>query len=797
MLKSYTLLALRNLWKNKVSSFVNLAGLTAGLTCCLLIGLYLQYELRFDRFQPKGDRIARVVMAYKFDGSPQVEKVPVTSTKVAPVFRRTFPEVEAAVRMTANDLVVLRRGNDLVSEPHFLYTDSTFFQVFEADFVAGNPAKALNGPYKVVLTESSARKYFGTMNPVGKLLQTGKDTIQYEVTGVVRDYPPTSQIRFDFLASFSTLHANQEESYFNANFITYLLLKDKDAFGPLEAKINPFMKKEMAGSGASISYSLEPFGDIHLHSPYDAFVPNTHIDYLYILAGVALLILAIVCFTYINLSTARSVERAREVGVRKVIGAGNNQLFWQFIGESGVICLVAMLLSLDLVTLLLPWFNNLADKSLSARDLLSAPFLLFSLGITLVVSLLAGSYPALVLTGFQPVKVLKGTFRHTGSGRRVQQSLIVFQFAITLFLIVATLVIRSQLQLIRSKNLGYDREHVVEILVDNRALTNLNTIKQELKTNPNVLHVSRCVATPVDIYSGYNMRTATMPENEQIPVIGNAVDEEYLPTSGIPLVAGSNFSEQDIRDVDFPEWGDRKYHFILNESAARQLGWTPEEAVGKRMFLDNLRPGIVRGVVRDFHFQSLHEPIRSLVLSPEVRGRRLLVRLSGHQLPETLAFLQRKWKQVVPTMPFEYKFLDDKYNGIYRAELQLGDVMSVFTTLSLVLACLGLFGLTSYIVQQRIKEIGIRKVLGASVSGIVVLISGGFVRLVLIALAIAFPLAWFAADHWLSGFAYHVRIAWWIFAAAGAGTLGVTLLTVGFQAVKAAWMNPVKSLKSE
>lgn len=796
MFRNYFKIAVRNLWKNKTATFINVFGLTIGLTCCLLIGLYIQYEVRFDRFQPNGTRIARLVMDYRFDSSPETKQTPVTSTKVAPVFKRTFPEVEAAVRMI-EELTTVRQQDHLVSEKHFYFVDSTFFDIFQAEFMQGNPQKALDGPHKVVLTESTARRYFGQANPIGQVLVTGADTVLYEVTGVIKDYPASSQLHVDFLASFSSLGVNQEHTYFNANYTTFLLLRDEQAFASLQAKIHSFMKKEMAGSGASVTYWLEPLLDIHLHSPYDSFVPNTPIVYLYILAGVALLILLIVCFTYINLSTARSMERAKEVGVRKVIGADKQQLFWQFIGESILTCLIAMALSLDLVLVVLPYFNELAGKSLTGASLHSLPFLLFLITITLVVSLLAGSYPALVLSKFQPVKVLKGSFRHTRSGQWLQQSLIVFQFMISIFLLVATWLIQNQLNFIQEKKLGYDRDHVVEVLLNRKVLDNLSTIKHELLANPDVQSITRCVASPINIYSGFNMRSATMAANEQIPVTGNSVDEDFLKTTGLQLVAGSDFTAQDIKDVDFPDWQQRQYHFILNERAARQLGWTPQEAIGKRMFLDDTRPGVVKGVVKDFHFESLHESIKPLVLSPEIRARRLLIKLSGQRLPETLTFLENRWKQVVPYMPFEYRFLEDHYHTMYQSEIQLGKVMRLFTSLSMILACLGLFGLTSFMVQQRIKEIGIRKVLGASIPSIIALLSGGFLRLTLLAMVLAFPLAAWAMHAWLEGFAYRVTISGWIFAGAALATLTVTLLTVSYQAIRAALMNPVQSLKSE
>ena len=794
MIRNNLKVTVRSLWKNKVASGINIFGLTVGLTSCLLIALYVQHEASFDSFEKNGKRIARVIMEYGFDGSPETKRGNHTSTKVAPEFSRTFPEVEYAIRMDNGDMIV-KHGDNPVTEPYFLFADSTFFKIFSADLVQGNPAEALNGPFKVVLTESTARKYFENEDPMGKILLTGTDEIPYEVTGVIRDYPSNSQLRFDFLASFSSKGENQEVTYWNANFTTYLLLKDEHAFGLLQEKITPFMKKEMAGSGASVNFLLEPFDEIHLHSEYAGFVPNTSITYLYILSGVALLILVIVSFTYINLSTARSVERAKEVGIRKSIGAARTQLFWQFMSESVIICVIAVTLSFLLIFLTLPYFAQLIEKQLPFSSLFSFSFIGVSFLVTMVVSFLAGSYPAIILSGFHPVKVLKGIIR-TDAGKWIQPSLIVFQFAISIFLVVATLIIQSQLYFIQHKSLGYDRDHVVVLPMRKKMLDDLSVIKQELKANPAIISVSRCVSTPVKIPGGYNMRSDQMAESEQHSVTATPIDEDYIKTTGLEIIAGSDLTEQDSKDVSREERTDNIYHFILNESAAKDLGWSPEEAVGKKMFMGD-REGFVRGIVRDFHFESMHNSIKPLVLFTEIRGNNLLVKVNGKNLPETISFLEKKWKQLVPFVPFEYHFLDDDYNALYKAELQLGTVMNLFSGIAILLACLGLFGLSTFVVQQRIKEIGIRKILGASLVHIVGLLSGKFTILVIVAIAIASPLAYLLMSHWLQGFAYRVEINLWTFAIAALSALAIAFLTVSVQSIKAALTNPAQTLKSE
>ena len=789
-------IAIRSLWKNKTSSTINILGLTVGLSSCLLIALYVQNEASYDKFQPNAERIARVIMEYRMSG-PELRKGNFTSTKVAPVFSRTFPEVEAAIRMTDKDMIV-KSGDNLFTEPNFLYADSTFFRIFDFKMRQGNPTLALNGPRKVVLAASAAKRYFGEESPLGKILLMDTDKIPYEVTGVMEDYPSNSQIKFDFIASFSSLGVNGEYSYFDANYTTYFLLKDKNSFASLQSKITPFMKKEMEGSGVHIDFTLEPFSTIHLHSEYGGFVPTTSVTYLYILSAVAVLILVIVCCTYINLSTARSLERAKEVGVRKTVGAARVQLFWQFISESAITCFFSIFLSVNVIVAVFPSFVQLIGKELSLSTLLSPLFLSVMVLVTIVVSLLAGSYPALMLSGFQPSKVLKGRFKNSDSGKWVQQSLIVFQFSIAVFLIGATLIMQNQLYFIQHKNLGYTRDQIMVLPMNEQVCANFSALKKELIAGRNVINVSAGGWTPVSILSGFNMRSSGMPENEQITVTANRIDENYVATTGLKIIAGSNISEQDLKDVSREKSDERIFHFIINETAAARLGWTPEEAIGKRMFLDNSRPGFVRGVVMDFNFESLHNAIRPLVLFPGVvPWGKLMIKIDGRNVPGAIAFIQSRWKQLAPNTPFDYRFLDDDYLKLYRSELQLGKVMNFFSAIAIVLGCLGLFGLSSYIGQQRTKEIGIRKILGASPWSIMGLLSLTFARPLLFSILLAIPLTWWQMKQWLGNFVYRIELQWWVFAVAGFSAIAIALLTVGIQSIDAAISNPVKSLQSE
>ena len=805
MWKNWLLTAVRNFRKNAGSFAINIFGLTVGLSACLVIALYIRHELSYDSFEQKGPRVARVLMEYRFNANEEFQRIAVTSTKVAPLFKRTFPEVEASVRMADLDRVVGYKDK-LFTETHFYFADSSFLDVFSFPLVEGDPHTALSGPAKVILTRSAARRYFGGEDPVGKLLRVGTDSVLYQVTGLMEDCPSNSQMKFEFLASFSSLYANQEQTYYEANYTTFLLLKPGTSMSALDAKIHAFMKKDVPDG--SINLWLEPFMRIHLYSAFPGFEPGTSITYIYILAGVALLILLVACSTYINLSTARSIERAREVGVRKVIGAGKGQLFQQFIGESLLVCLIAVVLSLAVVLMVLPAFNRLADRDLPWWGLFSPAFLSLALGVAVVVGLLAGAYPAMIMAGFQPVKVLKGSFKNTRSGRGLRQSLIVFQFIISVFLIVSTFVMQEQLSYIRHKNLGYNREHVLALPMSTRMLPRIEYVKTALRQgSPDVLGLSYCRASPVEIHGGYSMRSQTMPADQSLAVNGVPIDQDYIRTMGLQLVAGEDLTLQDMWDAN-PDYApakraetsgepERYYHFILNESAARQAGWSPQEAIGKRMWMGEGRPGIVKGVVKDFHFQSLHHAIRPLVLMPEMRAGSLLVKVSGVHLPQILAMLETRWKQMIPYLPFEYRFLDDDYNRIYRSELRLGQVMNLFSGIAILLACLGLFGLSSYAAGQRVKEIGIRKVLGASLTNLVVILSAAFVRMAAVAILVASPLAWWATRRWLQDFIYRVDVPVWIYLFAGVLVLAITLVTVSIQAVKTALLNPVKNLKVE
>jgi len=800
MLRNYFKIAFRNLWRNKTFSLINILGLAVGLASCLLLFMYISHELSYDDFQQKADRIVRVTMEYSIDG--HVDKTVVTGTKVAPEFGRHFPEVESGVRFDSRPAVV-RYENRQFSEKRVVYADSAFFTLFSFKLLKGNPQKALAGPNVIVLSASTANKYFGTSDPVGKTLRinAGGGDKDYTVTGVVEDAPFNSQIKYDLLASFTTLSASKQEQWWSANYATYLLLRNPEAIATLQAKIPGFMKTqfgkaEMTG-GNYLTYNLEPLRRVHLYSPVEGgFEPGGDLTYLYIFGSIAVLILVIACVNYVNLATSRAVERAQEVGVRKVMGAQPGQLFGQFMGESVLVTFTALLLSLLLCYLTLPLFNTLSDRHFTFGSWLQPTNLFILVGIGLLVSFVAGGYPALVLVRFQPVRVLKGQLKTAGAGQ-FRRTLIVFQFAVTAFLIISTLVIRNQLAYIQTKKLGYNKDHVLVLPADQQVNEKIRALKSEFRQNADVQQVALAYESPAHIGGGYSMRRMDKPENQNKMVTAIPVDEDFAKTVGLHIIAGSDLNATDMQRLsDKSADSLNRNRFILNESAVKTLGLSPQAAIGQRLEL-NGRLGEIKAVVADFHFASMKQAIGPLVIFPEPWGNVVLVKLSGSRLPNTLRDLETKWRTIVPSRPFEYEFLDEEFNKLYSGETRTGRIFTVFASLSIFLACLGLFGLSAYTTAQRTKEIGVRKVLGASVPDIMLLLSKDFLKLVLVAIVLASPIAGYAMNRWLQDFVYRIRLEWWVFVAAGLLAVVIAFLTVSFQSIKAALRNPVKSLRSE
>lgn len=798
MLKTYFKIAWRSLRKNRLYAFVNLSGLAIGITCCILIGLYITHELSFDKFHTNADRIVRVVMEYSFnDGT--VSKTALTGTKVGPQLKRTFPNIEAYTRLYKQTRV-LNYSDKQFEEKNFLYADSVFFQVFSFTLLKGNASTALDGPNKIVFTETSAKKYFGNEDPMGKSVKVGP--ADFLVTGVVADPPGASQIQFDFVASFSNLGVSKSEEWFSANYTTYLLLNNASQVNSFQQQVTNYMKTvtrdELKATGSNyLTYIIEPLKKVHLYSAQEGLEPNGSIVYVYILGAIALLILCIACVNYTNLATAQATSRGTEIGIRKVMGAQRGQLFRQFIGESFLLTLLAFIIALIASALLMPAFNNLTGKNLDVSALFQPfPITLF-LTLVILISLSAGAYPAILLSGYKMINILKAGITISKGNSNGRKTLIVFQFIISLFLVISTIVIIQQLSFIRNKKLGYNKDHIIVLPIDSRMSAHVQELKTAMKQDPDVKHVSSAYETPTNVGWGDGLSAGTGgAQDKNISVTGNPVDLDYINTIGLELVAGTDFTPADTQLINREDYTKSRYAYMLNESACKALGWTPQEAIGKTVSKGT--PGEVKAVVKDFHFASLHNPISPMVIFLDPRfSNTLLVKITGQNTAGTLQKLQSVWRERVPHRPFEYHFLDDEYDTMYKTETRTGQVFGTFSFLAILLACLGLFALAAYSTVRRTKEIGIRKVMGASVANITTLLSKDFLKLVLIALVIASPVAWYAASSWLKDFAYRISIQWWIFALAGLLAIIIALVTVSYHAIRAALSNPIKSLRTE
>lgn len=815
MFRNFLKLTYRQLLRQKGFTFINILGLTVGLTSCILIGLYIADELSYDKFHPNADRIARVTMEYSRGTAASARQSPMTGTKVGPQFKRTFPAVEAFTR-TYKGSAIIGEGGTHFRENEYFYADSDFLSIFNFPLLKGDP-NALRSTDNILLTVSAAQKYFGSTDIIGKTLKIN-DTKYFTVAGILQDPPRNSQIQFNMIVNFLNLSQAKYEQWWTANWITYLQLAKGASMSNLETQINNYMAtpeirtQAELDKGDYLKYHLEPLKSVHLYSSLNGYEPNGNITYVYVLLLIAVLILSIACFNYTNLAIAQSSSRTGEIGIRKVLGALRGQLFRQFTGESLFITLFALILAVTASCLLLDFFNTLTGKHFIVADILQ-PIVLLAILITgIIIGFLAGSYPALVLSGTKLINILRSGFRITGGHAGLRRTLIVLQFVISLFLIIITVVILQQMSYIRNKDLGLDRDHVVVLPIDGKTHNSYAQLKAAVGSLPGVTSVSGSYNLPISATWGDGLTAITDHGRVSFSITAIPADLNYLTTLNMHLLAGSDFTNADLpanttrgnaTGVDTTEayaaGGDSSkpaYRYILNETAVRKLGWTPEQAIGK--IVSRGEPGIVKGVVRDFNFASMHQAIGPLMLFADTSFvQHMLIRVKGRDLQGTLAQLQSTWKQYVPSRPFDYHFLDDDYNRLYTTEQRTATIFTVFASLAIILACMGLFGLAAISTVQRTKEIGIRKVLGADLLNICVLISHSFLRLVLVAILIAAPLAWLAAGKWLEGFAYRIPLHFWVFPAAGGAVILLAFGTVSFHALRAATMNPAKSLKTE
>lgn len=792
MIRNYFKIAWRKLKKNRLYSFVNILGLTAGLASCLLIGLYLYNELTYDNFHQKADRIVRVTMEYNHGTTT---KTAVTGTKDGPQMKRMFPEVEEYVRTIKYDGILSKDGK-VFQEDNILYADQPFFKVFSFHLLEGSAANALAAPDHIVITSAMAKKYFGDADAMGKTLKLGKK--DYVVSGVAANIPPNSQIHFDFVVPFDVLSVAKSEEWFSANYVTYLLLKNAGNVKPLQRQISAYMQKVSSGelkmTGKEyLTLNLEPLKNVHLHSQLAGLELNGNLTYIYILFSIALLILFIAAVNYTNLAVAQSAGRSAEISIRKVLGASTMQLFRQFIGESVFFTTLATILAVLVAYILLPQFNTMAGKSFTTDDLLNPVVLILLMILSIIISFVAGAYPSLLLSNVKIIKLLKSGFSFTGNAS-LRQSLIVFQFVISFFFIISTTVIIRQLNYIQTKDVGYNRKNVIVLPLDYTLYPQVNTLKTQMAAIPNIEQVSVANSSPVNVGWGDGITT-----HDGKKVIVNAIpaDENFVPMFKLKLLAGTNYTHADVLQMDTTKNGKNfKFSFIINESTAKALGWTPEEAIGKTLNKGN--DGIVKAVVKDFNFKSLHDPITPLVIFLDNNNtNELFLKVTDKNIPQVLRDLAVIWKHEGIDRPFSYHFLDDDYNAIYVSEQRTAAIFKTFAILAILLGCLGLFALTAYSVLNRTKEIGIRKVLGASVSSITLMLSKNFMKLVLVAIIIASPIAWYAMNKWLQDFTYRIDIQWYLFVLAGLVTIIIAFVTVSFQSIKAAITTPVKSLRSE
>jgi putative ABC transport system permease protein len=801
MLKNYFKIALRNLWRKRAYSFINVTGLAVGMACCFLIFLYVHFELSYDGFHQKADRIYRVVGDYK--SSSETLHWYETAGPLARSIEAEFPQVQQTARFI-NLTALVRVGNFKFQEMHTIWADSSIFSVFDFPLIDGDPRTALKEPNSVVLSETAAIKYFGHSNPVGQhLLLTGRG-IPCIVTGLMKDIPQNSHIRADMMVSMPTytryLQNWVENSWGDLPFSTYLLLSPGADPSVLQAKLPALIQKyegdRLKTENASYTLALEPVRSIYLHSSYGGLVTGSF-DNVRILAVIGIFILLIAAVNFINLSTARSVERAKEVGIRKCAGAKSGQLIGQFLIESMLIAVVAFFLALVLCHFLLTLFNQVAGKTISPGIFASMAYPFWLLMLALGIGLLAGVYPALVLSSFKPVVVLKGRFASGGRGAVLRKTLVVAQYTISIALIVCTLVVYSQLNFMERQPLGFDKDQVL-VITDYGDSTGM-AFKRDIAAMPAVEATTLTSAIPGRTHnsSGNDVFPSNVVnskgEMQQINLAFYDADANFLPLYKIKLLAGRNF---------YPDTHHDSTGVILNKTAALDLGYTEAtlgQLIGKRQGGSGEAPGnTVIGVVDDFHFHSLKDPIIPMyIFTDKPYFVYLSVKVNTRDMSGTIKALAAKWAAVVPNRPFSYFFLDEDFNSQYGSEERFGRLFIYFSALALFISSLGLLGLSAYSTLQRTQEIGIRKVLGASVTGIVGLLSGDFVKLVVIAFVIACPISWMAMHRWLEGFAYRTTLSGGLFVLAGAGAMAIAVITISLQAIKAALANPVESLRTE
>ena len=808
MLRNYLKVAIRNLWKHKSFSAINIIGLAIGLATCLLIMVYVMDELSYDRYNEKADRIYRVDSDVKFGNSAL--NLAVTSDPMGQLLKKDYPQVETYTRIyTSDGPRLVKKNNENILEMNVANVDSTFFDVFTCNAIYGDIKTALAQPNSVVITETTAKKYFGSTDVVGKTIESNQNP--YKVTAVIKDIPKNSHFHFDFLFPMSDIHYGWG-NFLSHNFQTYIVLTqganykafEKNFDQVIEKYILPQIKqymqvsnmKDFAKTGNHLQYSLTPLLKIHLYSDKMAELgTNGNIQYVYIFSAIAFFVLLIACINFMNLSTARSSSRAKEIGIRKVLGTERKNLIAQFIIESIVTVAISLLIAITFASFVLPLLNSISAKSIAVSEFVNSKTLLLLILIPPIVGLIAGSYPAFFLSKFKPVSVLKGNIYSGFKKSDLRSILVIFQFTVSLVLIISTIIVYSQLHYIQTKKLGFKKEQV--LIIDNvRALRdNAEIFKKSVLQLPAVSSGTLSSFLPV-MPSSRNFTTyakeAVINTNNTFTVQTWDVDYDYIKTLGLEIIKGRDFSK---------DFGADSNGVIINETTAGIMEY--KNPIGQNIYVpDQTNPGRtiawpIIGVVRNFHFESLRQNISPLCIKLGKSTGIASFKINSSDVQTVVKQVEQKWKAIAPAMPFSYRFLDGAFNNMYLQEQQTAKVAISFAVLAIIIACLGLFGLVTYMAEQRTKEIGIRKVLGASASSVISMLSVDFLKLIIISIVIASPIAWYFMYRWLQDFAYRINIDWWIFVLAGATALLIAIITISFEAIKAATANPVNSLRAE
>jgi putative ABC transport system permease protein len=807
MFRNYFTIALRNLRKHSFYTFINVAGLAIGIASCLIITLFILNETSYDKHFPTADRVYRINSEILFNGNHH--NLAVMPAPAAEIFKHDFPEVEASVRFRERGWRRIKRTVDNIKEQYTIYGSQGIFEVFGIKLLEGNVSNALTEPNTMVISKSKAEKYFPNESPVGQTLIVD-NTENYKITGVFEDFPVNTHFKFDFVFSMEGLEEAKSDNWLSNNFNTYILLKEGATPQDLEAKfpklidtyIGPqvrslfgedFTMEKFAASGNKLVYTLMPLTDIHLHSDLTAELgANGDITYVYLFGAIALFILGIACINFMNLSTARSANRAKEVGVRKVLGSLRSHLIRQFLMESSLLSVFSFILAVGLAFMMMPAFNSLAGMSLNLP--FDTPmFYIILLGAALVIGLLAGLYPSMFLSAFKPVNVLKGKVALGMKSGAVRSSLVVLQFMISIFLVVGTITVQKQLAFIQNKKLGFGKDQVLVLHNTEILDSKQEVLKNELLKSPRIKNVSTSGFLPIANWGRNNNSfwpEGTQPSQDNMISMENwSVDHDYVPTLDMKIVQGRNFSRE------FPSDSTA---IILNQTAVKRFGF--KDPIGEKIQtfpFNNGKLEMENMITYTFHFESLKQNITPLSFLLGQSGWSMPIRFQSADTKEVIDYVEASWKTVAPGQPFEYTFLDEAFGRMYSSEQRVGKVLGVFASLAIIIACLGLFALTAFTAEQRTKEIGIRKVMGASVSSIVLLLSKEFGKLIVIAFLLAAPLSWFAVDSWLENYTYKTEIGIFVYILAGVAAFILAWLTMGYQSIKAARNNPVTSLRSE